>query len=388
LGLAFVLQYHGLMIQPFHVHIDDTILDDLKRKIVRTHWPDEIRNAGWQHGVAMAYMKDLTAYWATTFDWHKAEEKINAYPHFIAGIDGCKIHYLHIKGRGKNAIPLILTHGWPGSFLEFMRCIPLLTADDRISFDLVVPSLPGYGFSQKPDQEGMNTARIAMLWARLMQELGYEKFLVQGGDFGAEVSTHLALQQPERVIGLHLNYVPFSYKPYLPPGEDLTAEEKSASEKTVKFFQSAGAYAQQHVTQPLTLSYGLSDSPAGLAAWILQIFKNFSDPSKDIEQLFERDELLANITLYWVTGTIHSSIRLYGETMKKPLIFKKEDYITPPVGIAHYPFPDSFPAKKYVERGFNVQYWKDLPAGGHFAAMEQPAIFAADIKDFAGTLIR
>jgi len=374
------------MIQPFQVHIGQPVLDDLKKRIDSTHWPDEINGSGWRHGVALPYMKELAAWWSEKFDWRTTEEKINSYPNYIAGIDGCRIHFLHIKGRGKKTTPLIITHGWPGSFLEMMDIIPLLTDGELISFDLVIPSLPGYAFSQK--QDNMNPSRIATMWAKLMQELQYDEYLVQGGDFGAEVSTHLALQQPRRVIGLHLNYIPFSYKPYMEPGEELTEEEKAASEKTRKFFQQAGAYAQVHVTQPLTLSYGLSDSPLGLAAWILQIFKNFSDPSKDIEELFERNKLLANITLYWVTGTIHSSIRLYGEVIKDPLNLEEGQRIQVPAGVAHYPFPDSFPARKYVERGYNIQYWKDMPAGGHFAAMEQPEIFARDVRAFAGMLIR
>lgn len=376
------------MTQPYHVHIDHPVLDDLINRIWRTSWPDEIKGAGWRHGVAFPYMKELAAYWLDKFNWRQVEERINACPNFMADVDGVNIHFLHIKGRGKSPVPLIITHGWPGSFLEMMDVIPLLTADGPVSFDLVIPSLPGYGFSQKPGQEGMNASRIAMLWSKLMQELGYEKFMVQGGDFGAEVSTHLALQEPGRVTGLHLNYIPFSYKPYLKPGEELTEEEKAAAEKTRKFFQQAGAYAQVHVTQPLTLSYGLSDSPIGLAAWLLQIFKNFSDPSRDLEGLFTRDALLANITLYWVTGTFHSSIRLYGEVMRDPLVLKEGQRIEVPVGVAHYPFPDSFPARRFVERGYNVQYWKDLPAGGHFAAMEQPEIFARDVREFASSLIR
>ncbi|HEY8969377.1 MAG TPA: epoxide hydrolase [Puia sp.] len=373
------------MIRPCQVHIDANVLADLKKRIRATLWPTGICNTGWQQGVALSYMKDLADYWQSAFDWRSIEDQINSYPNFIASIDGFDIHFLHVKGRGTNAIPLIITHGWPGSFLEMMDIIPLLTEDEDLCFDMVIPSLPGYGFSQK---ESMSGTRIAALWDKLMLGLGYKQFMVQGGDFGAEVSTHLALQHPDHIIGLHLNYIPFTYKPFLSPGEELTEEEKAAMEKTRKFFQMAGAYAQQHVTQPLTLAYGLSDSPVGLAAWILQIFKNFSDPSKEIEDLFARDRLLANITLYWVTRSIYSSIRLYGETVHDPLAFTKDSRVRVPTGIAHYPFPDSWPAKKYIERGFNVVYWKDMSAGGHFAAMEQPGLFARDIREFAGTVIR
>jgi pimeloyl-ACP methyl ester carboxylesterase len=370
------------MIQSFTVHIDQPALDDLQRRIVNTCWPDAIIASGWKYGVSLDYLRELSAYWSNGFDWRAAETKINGYPNFLADIDGYKIHFLHVRGKGKKTIPLIITHGWPGSFIELMSSIPFLTTDEDISFDVVIPSLPGYGFSQNALREGMDPSLIARLWAALMKELGYYRYLVQGGDLGAEVAAHLALQHRDRLIGLHLNYIPFTYKPYLEPGETLTAEETAAQEKTKKFFAAAGAYAQQHITAPLTLAYGLSDSPVGQAAWILQIFRNFSDPSKDLETLFARDQLLANISLYWLTRTIHSSIRLYGETMKKPLLFTKDHRVWVPVGVAHYPFPDSFPARRYVERGFNVQYWKDMPSGGHFAAMEQPELFSRDVKEF------
>jgi pimeloyl-ACP methyl ester carboxylesterase len=374
--------------QPFNVHITPSILRKLTKRIRDIRWPDQIRDSGWQYGVPISYLKDLCDYWGTQYDWERAENKINAYSNSILDIDGYKIHSLLARGKGDKTVPIIITHGWPGSFLEIINSIPFLIAPREISFDVVVPSLPGYGFSERPEKEGMNTARIADLWIKLMEELGYRKFFVQGGDFGADVSTHLALKYPDHVLGLHLNYIPFSYKPFLEPGEQLTEEERAAQQKSFAFFQSAGAYAQQHISFPLTLSYGLNDSPVGLAAWILQIFKSFSDPRKSISDLFDRDDLLDNITLYWVTETIHSSIRLYGETMKKPLAFTRNDYINVPVGVAHYPFPDSFPAKKYVERGYNVQYWKDMPLGGHFAAMEQPEIFSADVKEFASIIAR
>jgi pimeloyl-ACP methyl ester carboxylesterase len=369
--------------QPFSVHISPSILRNLTKRIRATRWPDQIKDSGWQYGVPISYMQDLCNHWATQYDWKRVENKINSYPNFIFNIDGYQIHCLHARGKGDSTVPIIITHGWPGSFLEIVNSIPFLTAPGEISFDVVVPSLPGYGFSGKPDKEGMNTALIAQLWVKLMEELGYRKFFAQGGDFGADVSTHLALRYSDYLLGLHLHYIPFSYKPYLKTDERLTEEECAAQQKTVAFFQSAGAYAQQHISSPLTLSYGLNDSPVGLAAWILQIFKSFSDPGKSLSDLFDRDDLLDNITLYWVTETIHSSIRLYRETLKKPLAFTSDDYINVPVGIAHYPFPDSFPAKKYVERGYNIQYWKEMSIGGHFAAMEQPKIFSEDVREFA-----
>jgi pimeloyl-ACP methyl ester carboxylesterase len=377
--------------QPFIVNIDRSVLSDLDNRILATRWTDSISGSGWQFGVSLPYMKELAAYWANKFDWRTTEAAINAHPNFITEIDGYRIHYLHIKGKGDAAVPLLISHGWPGSFLEMLKIIPLLTDDPKdgsLTFDLVIPSLLGFGFSEKPDHEGINATLMAGIWVKLMSRLGYEKFIAQGGDFGAMISTRIALNDPGRLIGLHLNYIPFNYKPWLPPGEKLTEEEGSAQQKTYRFFQAEGAYAQIQGTKPLTLSYGLTDSPVGLAAWILQIFHSFSRPGVSVEQLFGRDELLAHITLYWITGTIHSSMRLYHEMVSDPLEFGKDDFIKVPTGIAHYPYPDSFPARRYVERGYNVQYWNDLPEGGHFAAMEQPQLFAADLKEFVAYLYK
>ncbi len=374
------------MTQPFKVNMEPAVLEDLKNRILATRWPDEIAGSEWQYGVSLAYLRELADYWANSFNWRKTEDAINIYPNFIVEIDGYKIHYLHIKSRVPNAVPLIISHGWPGSFLEMLKVIPLLTEGEPVAFDLVIPSLLGFGFSDKPNKEGINAGLMADLWVKLMHQLGYEKFIAQGGDFGAMLSTHIAMKHPDSLLGLHLNYIPFNYKPYLPPGEELTKSETEAQQKIGKFFQSEGAYAQIQTTKPLTLSYGLNDSPIGLCAWILQIFHSFSNQKAQLEDLFNRDELLAHVTLYWVTQTIHSSMRLYNEIIKEPLNFGKDDFIQVPVGIAHYAYPEGFPARQYVERGYNVQYWNDLPKGGHFAAMEQPEIFANDLKEFAKIL--
>lgn len=354
------------------MHIAQPLLDDLKSRIQATRWPDE----------ELRDLKELADYWANDFDWRKAEKAINAWPQFISEIDGYKVHYLHIRSGSPAALPLIISHGWPGSFQEMLQVIPLL----KEGFHLVIPSLLGFGFSDKPQGPGINTALMAGLWVKLMRGLGYEEFVAQGGDFGAMISTHIAMKYPAHLLGLHLNYIPFNYQPYLPPGEELTAKEKEAQQQIAAFFKAEGAYAQIQTTKPRILSYGLNDSPVGLCAWLLEIFRSFSDPSKSIEELFERDALLAHITLYWATQTIYSSMRLYGETAKEPLQFRKDDFIQVPVGIAHYKYPAGFPARAYVERGYNVQYWHDLPRGGHFAAMEQPELFAADIKAFVKQL--
>jgi pimeloyl-ACP methyl ester carboxylesterase len=373
---------------PFKVAVQQSRLDDLKKRIGHTRWPDVHNNHDWQTGMSLSWIKTIASYWADDFDWHAIEARINTYPNYITVIDGVNIHYLHIKSNAKNAVPLMISHGWPGSFLEMLDLIPLLTdGDNGLPFDVVVPSLPGFAFSGDPHIPGVNARFIGELWVKLMRQLRYEKFIAQGGDFGALISTHIALRHPEVLTGLHLNYIPFNYKPYLAPGEQLTPAETAAQEKTAKFFRAEGAYAQVQSTKPLTLAYGLNDAPAGLCSWILQIFHSFSDQGRPLEQLFDKDMLLANVTLYWLTGTIYSSMRLYRESRQDPLAFGKDDFVHVPTGVARYPFPDSFPDRKFVERGYNVQYWNDMPAGGHFAAMEQPALFAGDIRAFAGTLL-
>jgi pimeloyl-ACP methyl ester carboxylesterase len=278
------------MERPFKINIEQSAIDDLKERIVNTRWADTPGEDTWQYGLSLSYMKSLTHYWAHDFDWRKIEESINIYPNFITEIDGYKIHFLHIKGKGQNAIPLIISHGWPGSFLEMLKVIPLLSNNETLSFDLVIPSLLGFGFSDKSGAGGINSTVMAGLWVKLMNSLGYEKFIAQGGDLGAIISTRIALKYPDSLLGLHLNYIPFNYKPYMRVDEKLTKEETDAQQKTYKFFMAEGAYSQIQGTKPLTLCYGLNDSPVGLCGWILQIFKSFSNPQKNPDDLFNRDE--------------------------------------------------------------------------------------------------
>ncbi len=371
-----------MSVQSFQIKVPQQVLVDLRERIERTRWPDEIMSSGWNYGANLAYMKELAEYWLNKFDWRKTENGINAYPNFIAEIDGYKVHFLHIRGRGRKSIPLIITHGWPGSFLEMMKLIPLLTNNPDLTFDLVIPSLIGYGFSQKVTAPGCNIHFMGDLWCKLMKELNYEKFGAQGGDFGSGVSTALALQYPQYVIGLHLNNIEGYYSPYLPAGESLTEEETQFEKDDHDWYDREGAYSHQQGTKALTLAYGLNDSPIGLCAWIIEKFYGWADCKGDIENVFTKDELLANVTLYWVTETIHSSIRLYNESRKVPLHFERADFVRVPVGIARFPLEDPFPPRKYVERGFNIQHWTDMPAGGHFASMEQPELLAEDIREF------
>ena len=369
--------------QPFRVHVPEEDLTDLKKRIAQTRWINEIINSGWKFGASLSYMKELATYWQNQFDWRKVEVRINTYPNFVAEIDGHKIHFMHIKGTGDRCVPLVITHGWPGSFLELMKLIPLLTAGKSFCFDLVIPSMIGYGFSEKPTAEGSNVFLMAELWVKLMKQLGYEKFFAQGGDFGAGITTVMALRYPQHLNGIHLNYIPGSYRPYIERTEELTKEELQFEKDAGDWSQKEGAYAHQHKTKPQTLSFGLNDSPVGLAAWLIEKFYGWSDCRGDIENCFTKDELLSNITLYWLTQTIDSSIRLYYENSRVPLHFQKGEFIHVPVGIARFPLEEPFPPRRLIERSYNIQHWTEMPAGGHFAAIEQPELLAKDIVMFA-----
>ena len=370
------------MTKPFKVTVPQEVLNDLKVRLERTRWPDEISGSGWAYGANLSYIKSLIEYWHDTFNWRKIEDEINAYPNFRAEIEGINIHYMHIKGKGKRPVPLIITHGWPGSFLEMMKLIPLLTENSGFSFDLVIPSIPGFGFSDKVNQPGCNSAFVADLWHKLMTGLGYERYGAQGGDIGSGVSSWLALRYPEHVTGLHLNYIAGSYKPYIPEGEQLTPDVYAFQKTGSIWTDKEGAYAHMHATKPLTAAYGLNDSPAGLCAWIVEKFNGWSDNKGNIEHIFTKDELLANVTLYWVTQTIHSSMRIYNENSQKPLAFGKHDFVKVPVGFASFPKELPTPPRAYIEKGFNIQRWTAMPEGGHFAAVEQPQLLAKDIIDF------
>ena len=376
-----------MSIQHFQINVPEQVLVDLRERIKRTRWPDEIIGSGWNWGTSLSYMKELSEYWLNEFDWRRVERDINAFPNFIAEIDGYNIHFLHIKGGAKKSIPLILTHGWPGSFLEMMKLVPLLTNNSDLTFHLVIPSLMGYGFSQKLTADGCNIHFMADLWCKLMKELTYKKFAAHGGDFGSGVSMALALKYPQNLIGLHLNNIEGYYMPYVPEGESLTEEEIQFEKDAEEWYDKEGAYSHQQRTKPLTLAYGLTDSPVGLCAWIIEKFYSWADCRGNIENAFTKDELLANVTLYWVTETIHSSIRLYNESRKVPLRLGKNDFVRVPLGIVHFPVEDVYPPRKYIQRGFNVQHWTEMPAGGHFASMEQPELLANDIRKFFRSLV-
>lgn len=377
-----------MSLKHFKINVPDQVLQDLRERLKMIRWPDEIRDSGWDRGADLTYMRELADYWLNEFDWRKTEKEINAYPGFIAEIDGHRIHFLHIKGKQPGSIPLILSHGWPGSFLEMMKLVPLLTSDTELTFDLVIPSLLGYGFSQKVINAGCNVQLMADLWCKLMQELNYEKFGAHGGDFGSGISMAIAMKYPQHLIGIHVNNIEGYYYPYITNEKKLTSEEIRFEKDAADWYEKEGAYSHQHRTRPLTLSYGLNDSPIGLCSWIIEKFYRWSDCNGNIESVFTRDELLGNVTLYWVTETIHSSIRLYHESRQSPLRFGKNDFVNVPLGVAHFPFEDPFPPRGYIERGFNVQHWTEFPSGGHFPAMEQPGLLANDIRNFFRKILK
>lgn len=379
------------MMELYTPRFSQPAVDDVRRRLRQTRWPETVSGAA-SLGVDRDFLEDLCSYWMNTFDWKAQLDFFATFHHYRYRAKEGSVHFIHEKGAGPSPMPLIVTHGWPGSFLEMLKVLPLLTDpathgfDAADSFDVVIPSLPGFGYSDKPAQLGMNFFRIAEIWVELMGALGYERFAAQGGDLGAGVSTALGLRHSERIIGIHLNYIPGSYRPYLPPGTTPTEPEERFLARAASWFDENGAYAHLQGTRPNTPAYALNDSPAGLAAWIVEKFRDWSDCAGDVYRIFTRDELLRNITLYWMTETISSSFRLYYEGRKTPLRFSADDFVRVPCGIAHFPKEIVFPPREWVQRGYNVQHWSELPRGGHFAALEQPEILAADVRAFFRTL--
>jgi pimeloyl-ACP methyl ester carboxylesterase len=376
-------------IRPYRIRIEDGVLADLEQRLGNTRWPASIDAASWEEGSSLAFMRRLIDHWRSRFDWRAQEARLNQLPQYVASLDDLAIHFVHQRGTGPAPLPLVMTHGWPGSFVEMEKILPLLTdpaahgGDPVDAFHVVVPSLPGYGFSQAPDGPGFDSSRIAGLWSQLMTGLGYARFGTQGGDIGAGVSTWLAHRFPQSVVGLHLNYIPGSYRPPLGEGlPEVTAQEQSFLDGAAAWANAEGAYAHLHGTKPQTLAYGLNDSPAGLAAWIVEKFRAWSDCDGDVERIFTLDELLTDISFYWFSSRVDASLRIYKENRAHPLYFKRGERVQPPLGVARFPRELPTPPRSWVERSFNVARWTEMPKGGHFAAMEQPQLLAEDIRAF------
>ncbi len=374
-------------VEPFTIAVPDEQLDDLRRRLRHTRWPETMAGAGWQDGTDAAFLRRLTEHWQTGFDWRAQEARLNALPQFVTELDGHRIHFVHQRGTGPAPLPLVVTHGWPGSFVEMERIIPLLTdpgghgGDPADAFDIVVPSLPGFGFSPAPSRPGFDSREVAGLWAGLMTGLGYQRFGAQGGDLGAGVSMWLAHDFSDRVAGAHINFVPGSYRPPLGAGQPpLAADEQAFLDATAAWAEAEGAYGHLHRTKPQTLAFALTDSPVGLASWIVEKFRAWSDCGGDVERAFTLDALLTNISVYWFTGTIGSSMRFYRENRLRPLRFAVGERVSPPLGVALFPHELPMPPRSWLARVFDVARWTPMPRGGHFAAMEAPELLADDIR--------
>jgi pimeloyl-ACP methyl ester carboxylesterase len=368
-------------IRPYLVEIPEDALEDLRERLAKTRWPEEEGDDSWDSGPPVAYLKKLVDHWRDGFDWRRVEARIRAVPNFVASIGGHEVHYVHLTNRGADASrpPVVLTHGWPGSFLELLDVAGRLAGE----FDVVVPSLPGYGFSRLRSGERVHPVRIAELWGELMAGLGYARYAAQGGDWGATISTRLAMLFPERVAGIHLNYIPGSYAPHLGSGaRPLSEAEKEFVRDRDRWLEDEGAYGHLQRTRPRTPAYGLNDSPAGLLAWIVEKLRSWSDCGGDLESRFPKDEVLAHVTLYWLTGTIGSSMRLYREARAVPLAFAEGERVPVPCAVARFPKEEPMPPREWVERGYDVARWTEMPRGGHFAAMEEPDLLAGDLREF------
>jgi pimeloyl-ACP methyl ester carboxylesterase len=357
------------MIEPFTIAIPPEQINDLHARLRATRFPLGVTDSG---GLPLAEMRRLVEYWLHEFDWPRQERELNRLSHFRTAVDGLRIHFIHASSGRAETIPLLLLHGWPGSFVEMLDVIPRLAE----SFHVVVPSLSGYGFSDPATEPGMSNALSAERMAELMTRLGYERFAVQGGDWGAGIATWMSLKVPQRIIGLHLNYIPGSYAPFV-DGEK-TAEEEAFLRSRAEWVEQSGAYGRIQGTRPLTLAYGLGDSQAGLAAWIVEKFREWADPDSRIPL----DRLLTNVTLYWVTQTISSSMRLYLESAQTPLQLRQGERVAVPCAIARFPYELPSPPRSWVERGYDVVRWTEMPRGGHFAALEAPDLFARDVTEF------
>jgi microsomal epoxide hydrolase len=379
-------------IRPFTIEIAGDVLTDLSDRLARTRLPDQIPGTAWDYGTNRAYLEELLAYWQDGFDWRAQERMLNEFDHFKTVIDGVDVHFIHQRSPEEDATPLLLTHGWPGSFVEFTKIIGPLTdpvahgGDPEDAFHLVIPSLPGYGFSGKPTERGYNPERMADVLAGLMERLGYDRYGAQGGDWGAIISRALAGNYGDRLIGLHSNFMTAGPPPgSADPNEGVTAEELERRRERAESFSDGRGYQAIQGTKPQTLGYGLNDSPAGLAAWIVEKFHGWSDNDGNVESAFTKDEMLTNITLYWVTGTITSSSRIYYESGNTPPT-RPVGYIDVPTAAAVFPKEINFTPRRWAEARYNIVRWTLMPRGGHFAALEEPELLVDDIRAFFGGL--
>lgn len=374
-------------IRKFQLEVTDAVLDDLKKRLSMTRWPNKETPEDWSQGIPLGYMKELCDYWQHEYDWRAREERLNRFPQFITEIDGVDIHFIHLPSVHENARPLIITHGWPGSVVEFHKVIEPLAdptahgGNTEDAFHVVVPSLPGYGFSGKPEVTGWGIEKIADIWGELMARLGYDHYFAQGGDWGAMVTTHIGLQDKEHCDAIHLNM------PVVIPDANTMAEltpSEQASLMSMKFYQDwDSGYSKQQSTRPQTVGYGLVDSPSGQAAWIIEKFYQWTDCNGHPENAISRDELLDNVMMYWLSKSAASSARLYWESFKNP----PQDEVDIPTGCSIFPKEIVRPSERWIRKRFtNLKYYNELEKGGHFAAFEQPEIFLQEIRTYFRSL--
>jgi pimeloyl-ACP methyl ester carboxylesterase len=378
------------IVRPFRIHIPDDTLRDLQERLGRTRLPDALDGSGWDYGTDLAYLKTLIEYWRSGFDWREQERRLNQLDHFTTDIDGVNVHFIHQRSKHADALPLVLTHGWPGSIVEFQKVIGPLTDPERFggraedAFHVVAPSLPGFGFSGRPRERGYGPERMARVIQLLMTRLGYARYGLQGGDWGAIINRLVALRDAGRVAGLHLNFCTAGPPPgAADPHAGVPEAELRRYQARQAFMENERGYSQLQSTKPQTLGYGLTDSPAGLAAWIVEKFRAWCDCGGNVEKKFTRDELLTNITIYWATNTAASSARIYFENRVAGSIPGR---VAVPTACALFPFEIAAPPRRWVEERYNLTRWTDMPRGGHFAALEEPELLVGDIRAFFSTL--
>jgi len=374
-------------IKPFRIEVPQSDIDDLNARLDRTRWPDELPGVGWDSGIPLGYTKELGAYWRNEFDWRKQEARLNAFPQFTTTIDRQNVHFLHVRSKEPNALPLLITHGWPGSIVEFMKIIGPLTdpvahgGEARDAFHVIAPSLPGFGFSGPTHDVGWTPKRIAKAWVELMRRLGYERYGTQGGDWGAGISREVGGLDPDHVIGVHLNGLSTLLAPGSTEEAELTDPDRKRLERPAQFMKEGAGYAQIQATRPQTLAYSLADSPAGQLAWIVEKFKAWTDSATRPEDAVDRDQMLTNVAIYWLTNTAGSSARIYYERQHSSEALEP-GAAKVPTGVALFPHDIGLPVRKLAEKMANIVHWTEFDRGGHFPAMEEPDLLVGDIRAF------
>ncbi|MEV7327422.1 epoxide hydrolase family protein [Micromonospora sp. NPDC093244] len=383
----------------FRIEVPQSQLDDLKQRLANTRWPDEMPGVGWDRGVPLGYLRELADYWQSGYDWRAAEARLNAYPQYVTEIDGANVQFMHIRSPEPNALPLIMTHGWPGTVAEFLHVIEPLTdpvkhgGDPSDAFHLVIPSIPGYAFSGPTGQVGWDTGRVAGAWKELMRGLGYDRYAVQGGDWGTPISLRLGLADPEHVVGIHLNMC-VTFPPQDPAAmAGLDQADLARLEFTGRFMQDGTGWQRIQSTRPQTLSYALTDSPVGQLAWIAEKYKEWTDSAKVPEDAVSRDAILTAVSIYWLTATAGSSAQLYYESSHMDADFARTWGgpwpLAMPVGVASFPKDAVRPIRRFAEQIMpTLTHWTEFDKGGHFAALEQPQLLVGDIRTFARSLPR